>query len=85
MEMTSKIIEEICDNGLEYLYLASLITSDNILSIEDAEKALEEVEKGENAVKESNLTNEKKEEFYTFFKKARNILNGDIERFKNEK
>ena len=83
--MTSKIIEEICENGLEYLYLASLITSDNILSIEDAEKALEEVEKGENAVKESNLTNEKKEEFYTFFKKARNILNGDIERFKNEK
>lgn len=83
--MTSKIIEEICDNGLEYLYLASLITSDNILSIEDAEKALEEVEKGENAVKESNLTNEKKEEFYTFFNKARNILNGDIERFKSEK
>ena len=83
--MTSKIIEEICTNGLEYLYLASLITSDNILSIEDAEKALEEVEKGENAVKESNLTNEKKEEFYTFFKKARNILNGDIEHFKNEK
>ena len=85
MEMTSKIIEEICTNGLEYLYLASLITSDNILSIEDAEKALEEVEKGENAVKESNLTNEKKEEFYTFFNKARNILNGDIEHFKNEK
>ena len=83
--MTSKIIEEICTNGLEYLYLASLITSDNILSIEDAEKALEEVEKGENAVKESNLTNEKKEEFYTFFNKARNILNGDIEHFKNEK
>ena len=85
MEITSKIIEEICTNGLEYLYLASLITSDNILSIEDAEKALEEVEKGENAVKESNLTNEKKEEFYTFFNKARNILNGDIEHFKNEK
>ena len=85
MEISSKIIEEICEGGMEYLFLASLISSDNILTVEDAENGLKNIEKSEKAVKDANIPNKKKEEFNTFFEKARNILKGDIKRFKKKK
>ena len=85
MEISSKIIEEICEGGMEYLFLASLISSDNILTVEDAENGLKNIEKSEKAVKDASIPNEKKEEFYTFLKKGKVILLGDIKRFKKEK
>lgn len=85
MEISSKIIEEICEGGMEYLFLVSLISSDNILTVEDAENGLKYIEESEKAVKNANIPNKKKEEFNTFFGKARNILKGDIKRFKKKK
>lgn len=85
MEISSKIIEEICEGGTEYLFLVSLISSDNILTVEDAENGLKYIEESEKAVKGADIPNEKKEEFYTFLKKGKVILLGDIERFKKKK
>ena len=78
-------IDEITGNGLEYMFLVSMISSDNILTIEDAEKSLEEIENVEKALPLTSIPNNKKEEFEEYIKKGRKILNADIERFKNEK
>ncbi len=81
MKISKEIIETICESKMEYIFLASLISSDNILTIEDAEKSLQEIDDAENAVKESNLSDEKKDEFRDFFRKGREILKSDIEFF----
>ena len=62
--------------------MASLISSDNIRTIADAEKSLEFIDDVEKAVKEAPISNEKKAEFEKYIVKGRSILNGDIERFK---
>ena len=85
MKITKEIIETICESKMEYIFLASLISSDNILTIEDAEKSLQEIDDAENAVKESNLSDEKKDEFRDFFRKGREILKSDIEIFEKNK
>lgn len=84
MKITKEIIETICESKMEYIFLASLISSDNILTIEDAEKSLQEIDDAENAVKESNLSDEKKDEFRDFFRKGREILKSDIEIFEKK-
>ena len=81
----AEFIDEITGNGLEYMFLVSMISSDNILTIEDAEKSLEEIENVEKALPFTSIPNNKKEEFEEYIKKGREILNADIERFKNEK
>lgn len=80
--MKSEDIEKICELNLEYLYLGALISSDNILTIQDAEEGLKKIEDAEKAVDESSLSAKKKIELKGYFEKAKNILNGDIERFK---
>lgn len=82
--MTSEAIEQLCQNKLEYLYLVSLISSDRIVTKEDAEKGLIEIEVGENAVKNANISDKKKQEFYDYFRKGREILMNDMERFRQE-
>ena len=69
---------------MEYLYLVSLISSDRIVTKEDAEKGLIEIEVGENAVKNANISDKKKQEFYDYFRKGREILMNDMERFRQE-
>ena len=75
-------IDLICRNKVEYMFMASLISSDNIRTLEDAEKSLEFLDDVEKAVKESPISKEKKAEFEKYIVKSRSILNGDIERFK---
>jgi len=80
--MKSEDVEKICELNLEYLYLGALISSDNILTIQDAEEGLKKIEDTEKAVDESSLSAKKKMELKGFLERGRNILNGDIERFK---
>ena len=80
--MKGEDIEKICELNLEYLYLGSLISSDNIMTIQDAEEGLKKIEGTEKAVDESSLSAKKKMELKGFLERGRNILNGDIERFK---
>lgn len=81
----AELIDEITGNGLEYMFLGSMISSDNIRTIEDAEKSLESIENVEKALPLTVISNDKKKEFEEYIKKGKEILNADIERFKNEK
>lgn len=77
-------IDIICQNKLEYLFLASLISSDNIRSIKDAERSLEFIGEVEKALDTASIGEPKKAEFREYIRKGREILHADIERFKKE-
>lgn len=83
--MDSKGIELLCENQLEYLFLVSLISSDNILTLEDAENRLKNIDEAEAALKEANVPEKKKKEIEKYLAKGRRILKGDIEEFKKNK
>lgn len=78
-------IEIICKNKMEYLFMVSLISSDNIRTIKDAEESLKFISEVEEALKTAQISEDKKKEFEKYIEKGKNILQADIERFKNEK
>ena len=80
-KLDGKFIDAICESKLEYLFLASLISSDNILTTEDAKKSLKYIDSVEKALEDATITEEKKEEFRNYIEKGRDILKKDIERF----
>lgn len=84
MKITGKEIDIICHNKMEYLFLVSLISSDNILSKEDAENSLKVIDEVEEALKTASISDKKKQEFKDYIEKGRGILNADIEEFNKE-
>ena len=80
-KLDGKFLDAICESKLEYLFLASLISSDNILTTNDAKKSLKYIDSVEKALEDATISDEKKEEFRDYIEKGRNILNKDIERF----
>lgn len=82
MEINGTDIEIICRNKMEYMFLASLISSDNVRSVDDAEKSLDFISDIEKAVEDSKIPNTKKDEFRNYIKKGKDILKADIKRFK---
>lgn len=82
MEINGTDIEIICRNKMEYMFLASLISSDNVRSVDDAEKSLDFISDIEKAVEDSKIPNTKKDEFRNYIKKSKDILKADIKRFK---
>jgi hypothetical protein len=82
MNISPEALEAICRNGLEYMLMVSIISSDNIITIKDAEEAIDTINSLEKAVEASALDSEKKEWFNEKIKQGREILDGDIERFK---
>jgi hypothetical protein len=79
--MTGTDIDIICRNKMEYLFLVSLISSDNIKDIKDAERSLVFIDEVEEALKTASIAESKKMEFREYIKKGREILKADIERF----
>jgi hypothetical protein len=79
--MTGTDIDIICRNKMEYLFLVSLISSDNIRDAKDAERSLAYIDEVEEALKTASIGESKKMEFREYIKKGRDILNADIERF----
>lgn len=82
MNISPEALEAICRSGLEYMLMVSIISSDNIITIKDAEEAIDTINSLEKAVKASALDSKKKEWFNEKIKQGREILDGDIERFK---
>ena len=80
-KIDGKFIDTICKNKAEYLFLVALISSDNIVSKEDAEKSLEVIDEVEEALKTATISDKKKQEFETYIEKGRSILKDDIEYF----
>lgn len=84
--MTKDLILNILkDKSIKYLFLVSLISSDNILSIEDAEKALALIDDVESAINEGDVSDDIKKEVEKYIINGRKILKQDIERFNNGK
>ena len=79
--MTGTDIDLICRNKLEYMFLVSLISSDNIREKKDAERSLNFIDEVEEALEKASISESKKMEFREYIKKGREILNADIERF----
>lgn len=79
--MTGTDIDIICRNKVEYLFLVSLISSDNIRNVKDAERSLAYIDEVEEALKSASIGESKKMEFREYIKKGREILHADIERF----
>ena len=79
--MTGTDIDLICRNKIEYIFLVSLISSDNIRSVKDAERSLAYIDEVEEALKSASIGESKKMEFREYIKKGREILHADIERF----
>ena len=85
-KITGKDIDKICESKeLKYLFLASFISSDNTTTKEEAERNLEFISSFENALGDSTISNDEKDEIRNYLKKGKEILNADIERFKEEK
>jgi hypothetical protein len=82
--MTGTDIDLICRNKIEYIFLVSLISSDNIRSVKDAERSLAYIDEVEEALKTASIAESKKMEFREYIKKGREILHADIERFNKE-
>jgi len=81
MKITDEIISKVLNSENKYLFLASLISSDNILNKEDAIESLEIVDYIINNIDNFNLTGEIKSEVIKYMNKAKKILDKDIKRF----
>lgn len=81
MKITDEIISKVLNSENKYLFLASLISSDNILNKEDAIESLEIVSYIINNIDNFNLTDEIKSEVIKYMNKSKKILDKDIKRF----
>lgn len=83
MEKLKEFVETSTDEMMNLL-LVSLISSDNIMCIEDCNKALDFSKVLRVAIQHANIADEKKEIYLGYITKGEDILNQDIEYFKNE-
>lgn len=79
--MDSKLIEELVQNNAHYLYLASIVGSNNMLTKEDAERNLKLINDTEEAVNGANLLCKDRKLFNDSLKRKKEKLKMCIERF----
>ena len=81
--ITSDFIEELAKDETTYaLFFVSLISSDNILTKEDAEVSLGILEEIDKVIDDANISDEMKEKFKKYTKDGISICKEDIKRFK---
>lgn len=84
--ITKELIEELAKDEMVYsLFFVSLISSDTILTIEDAEISMEILEETDKAIDEADITDELKKKFKNFVKDGIKICKKDIKRLKKIK
>lgn len=81
MKITDEIISKVLNSENRHLFLASLISSDNILNKEDAIESLAIVNYINDNIDNFNLTDEIKSEVIKYMNKSKKILDEDIKRF----
>lgn len=84
MKITDEIISKVLNSENRYLFLVSLISSDNILNKEDAIESLEIVNYINDNIDNFNLTDEIKSEVIKYMDKSKKILDEDIKKFDEE-
>lgn len=79
--ITSNFIEELAKNETVYsLFFVSLISSDNILTKEDAEVSLGILEKIDSVIDDADISDEMKKKFKEFTRNGIEICKEDIKR-----
>lgn len=81
MKITDEIISKVLNSENRYLFLVSLISSDNILNKEDAIESSQIVNYINDNIDNFNLTTEIKSEVIKYMNKSKKILDEDIKRF----
>ena len=81
MKITDEIISKVLNSENRYLFLVSLISSDNILNKEDAIESLEIVNYINDNIDNFDLSDEIKSEVIKYMNKSKKILDEDIKRF----
>lgn len=77
MKITDEIISKVLNSENRYLFLVSLISSDNILNKEDAIESLEIVNYINDNIDNFDLTSEIKYEVIKYINKAKDILENE--------
>lgn len=77
MKITDEIISKILNSENRYLFLVSLISSDNILNKEDAVESLKLVNYINDNIDNFDLTGEIKSEVIKYINKAKDILENE--------
>lgn len=80
---TRKFLEELEKEGLLYFYLVSLISSDSLLSAEDCEESLKEIDYCIEILPENDIKD--KDKIEKMLIDGKEIVLRDLETFKNEK
>lgn len=80
---TRKFLEGLEKGGLLYFYLVSLISSDSLLSAEDCEESIKEIDYCLEILPENNIKD--KEKIEKMLIDGKEIVLRDLESFKNEK
>ena len=78
--INAKLIEEICEQGLEYLILGGLISADSNMTDEDREENIKSLEGFKNAIKESSLDDNKKTQLIEYAEKGKEILQNELKK-----
>jgi len=82
-DLTETLIKEMFkDDSFLYMMLVSIISADNVMTIEEAEEGLSFLCLFEQELQNSDKTQEEKDKLLEFVKQGKQILNQDIEHFK---
>ena len=79
---TRKFLEGLEKGGLLYFYLVSLISSDSLLSAEDCEESLKEIDYCLEILPENDIKD--KDKIKEMLIQGKEIVLKDMEKFKNE-
>lgn len=76
---------ESADDSMMYFLLVSIISSDNIMCLDDCNKAMEMCNDLKVAIETANIGKAKKKIYLGYITKNIDIINQDIEHYTNEK
>lgn len=82
-KINRKFLEDLDKHGFLYFYLVTLISSDELLSVEDCENSLKELDFCLDILPENDLKD--KEKVKDFLIKGKEIVNRDLNKFKQTK
>ena len=82
-DVTETLIKEMFkDDSFLYMMLVSVISADNVMTIEEAEEGLSFLSLFQQELQKSDKTQEEKDKLLEFVKKGKEILKQDIDNFK---
>jgi len=79
------LLNQLKNNGLLWLYFGTLISSDNILTVEDCDRSIELLKQTKKAIPNSEISEEEKKELLQFCDNGIKICEADKNNFLKEK